>query len=112
MLNKISLIMCTGLLLSACGASTPNVNTAEVKDNKEKISKCMKKNEENGEDCVSKESVAKTGLVCKREAITGTRLAKEYARQPSSDVEKLKPPKGWLSICKDVLLHPIVASIC
>ncbi len=94
MLNKISLIMCTGLLLSACGASTPNVNTAEVKDNKEKISKCMKKNEENGEDCVSKESVAKTGLVCKREAITGTRLAKRICKTAEQRRREAEASKG------------------
>lgn len=80
MVKKLSLIIGLGLLLSACGASTPNVKTADVQDNKDKLSKCMRDNKDNKEDCVSKESVARTGLICKREAITGTRLAKRICK--------------------------------
>lgn len=99
MVKKLSLIIGLGFLLSACGASTPNVNTAEVQKNKDKIAKCMKENKDSKEDCVSKESVARTGLICKREAVTGTRLAKrtcKTAEQRRREAEASKDLVGHM----------------
>lgn len=80
MLKKLSLVAVLGLLISACGTTSSDVTTAKVKNKKQEIRKCMKENEENKEDCVSEESVAKTGLICKREMVTGTRLAKRVCK--------------------------------
>lgn len=99
MFKKLSIIMGLVFLLSACGASTPNVETAEVDSNKEKIAKCMRENQENKEDCVSKESVARTGLVCKSEMVTGTRLAKRIcktAEQRRREAEATKDMVGHM----------------
>ncbi len=79
MLKQISSVFAATLLLAACGA-TPDVETAEVVDNKEKIAKCMRENKDNQEDCISKESVARTGLICKNEMVTGTRLPRRVCK--------------------------------
>ncbi|MCY7295957.1 hypothetical protein [Alteromonas sp. a30] len=75
MFKKSIAVFVASLLLSACGA-TSDIKTADVDTKKEKIAKCMKENKEHKEDCVSKESVARTGLVCRNEMVTGSRLPK------------------------------------
>lgn len=80
MLKKLSLVALVGFLLSACGATSPDVTTTNVKNKKQEIRKCMKENKDSKEDCVSEETTARTGLICKRETVTGTRLSKRVCK--------------------------------
>lgn len=93
MLKQLSGALAATLLLSACGA-TPNVETAEVVDHKAAIAKCMKENKDNQESCVSTESVARTGLVCRNEMVTGTRLPRRVCTTAKQRSESAKAARG------------------
>lgn len=93
MLKQLSSAFAATFLLAACGA-TPDVKTAEVTSNKEKIAKCMRDSKENQEDCVSKESVARTGLICKNKMVTGSRLPKRVCTTAEQRRKEAEATRG------------------
>jgi hypothetical protein len=70
---KFLLVGLVGLSIYGCGA-TSNIATEEVVGNKDVISDCMRENYKEKESCVTKQTIANVGLVCKNVTVTGSRL--------------------------------------
>ena len=88
-MKKYYIVILTAMLVSACSS----VDTAAVKEQKEKISKCMAENPNDKESCVSEESSNRLGLICKRVTVTGSRLPERVCTTQAQRDEKKKNSK-------------------
>lgn len=69
---KMNNTLLTGLVISSLTLAACSSN--EVAQKKSAFSQCVKENKGDEELCASKESVDRTGLICKNVTVTGSRL--------------------------------------
>jgi hypothetical protein len=86
-MKKFLMVGLTGLLLVGCGA-TSHVATEDVVNSKQKASDCRRKNYKDKESCVSEETIASLGLVCKKVIVTGSRMPNRSCTNAAQRAEK------------------------